>query len=135
MNYAHSCSCTVLACIRTIHAQKHCSPPRYISQKKIRGKTAKGSLFPAYSTSGRRQTWWLGAPQNRCRDRLRVKGQEAGQTRQRGAGRLASEASASAGCCSAGTAATTLPWRNSPEHFIQGANCPPGWSATTPDYS
>lgn len=48
-------------------------------KKKNPRKTAKGSLFPAYSTSRRRQTWWLGAPQNRCHERLRVKGQEGGK--------------------------------------------------------
>lgn len=140
MNYAHSCSCAVLACIGTIHAQKRSSmgvifQPRYPFRKKKKKKSAQGSLFPAYSTSRRRQTRWLGAPQNRCHERLRVKGQEGGKhDREKRAERASGRPASMNGCCSAGTA-TALHWRNSPKHFIQEADSPPGWSATTPDYS
>lgn len=116
MNYAQSCSCAVLACIGTMRAQERWSLGAVFQPRYRQGNVQKGSLFPAYSASRRRQTWWLGAPQNRCHERLRVKGQEGGDERERERereGRASGRPASMNGCRSAGTA-TRLHWRNSP---------------------
>lgn len=63
------------------------------------------------------ETGWLGAPQNRCHERLRVKGQEEGKyDREWGERRVRSMN----GLCFSG-AATGLNLRNSPKHFNREA--------------
>lgn len=92
-----------------------------------------GCLFPATLTYcvRRWQTGRLWAPQNRCHERLRAKGQEEGKyDGEWGEHRLRSMN----GLCLSGTG-TGLNLRNSPKHFNGEAEFLPGWSATTENYS